>query len=236
MNKQQQNATAQLAKINAGVVNSSRTKLNSSSQPKEWRRETSPSLLRILDGALAAISRHGASMLSMTDIAAAAGVSRATLYRYFSQKEDLLVALGEHTSNNFISGVQRAAAEQQVPMKLLQAVVEFVVQFTAQTKTDRQLEVEPLFVLSFLRSHFDEHVAAVTLVLVPFYEDLEARLGFTVDRRALSETLLRFAESTSLVPGGTLWHSLPSILPAAVEFLLSHAPRQRKMAEVEYAQ
>ena len=80
------------------------TKAGQTSQPKEWRREINPSLLRILDGTLAAIARHGTSMLSMTDIAAASGVSRATLYRYFSQKEDLLSALGEHISNSFVSG------------------------------------------------------------------------------------------------------------------------------------
>lgn len=225
--------TTQQPNSKAQTVKSGQT-----SQPKEWRRDINPSLLRILDGTLAAIARHGTSMLSMTDIAAASGVSRATLYRYFSQKEDLLSALGEHISGSFISGVERAAAGQQQPLEILRAVVEFIVEFTAQAKADRQLEVEPQFVLGFLRAHFAEHVDAVTSALAPCYEYLEGRFGFAVDRRALTETLLRFSESTSLVPGGALWHALPTLLPAAIEVLLGGSARPRKIADtdVEFAQ
>jgi AcrR family transcriptional regulator len=233
MNKQQPNAVASVKKNAVRVETLSG---GSTLQPKEGRREANnPSLQRILDGAHAAISRHGVAMLSMTDIAAAAGVSRATLYRYFSQKEDLLAALGEHVSNNFIAGVQRAAAEQETPMQMLRAVVEFLVKFTSQTHSDRQLEVEPLFVLGFLRSHFAEHVEAATTALALFYEDVENRLGFEVDRRGLSEALLRFSESTSLIPGGALWDSLPTVLPAAVETLLSHAKATGKVPDFEFA-
>jgi len=46
----------------------------------------------ILDAAAAVISERGESA-SMADVAAAAGVSRATLYRYFASREDLLQAL-----------------------------------------------------------------------------------------------------------------------------------------------
>ena len=133
-------------------------------------------------------------------------------------------------------GVERAAAGQEQPLEILRAVVEFIVEFTAQAKADRQLEVEPQFVLGFLRAHFGEHVDAVTSALAPFYEYLEGRFGFEVDRRALTEALLRFSESTSLVPGGVLWHTLPTLLPAAVETLLGQTARPRKVADVEFAQ
>lgn len=190
---------------------------------REWRRDANPSLIRILDGALSAIARQGTQTLSMTDIAAAAGVSRATLYRYFSQKDDVLAALGDHISNGFIAGVQRAATNSGTPLDNLRAVVQFVIDYTAQAKADRQLEVEPQFVLGFLRAHFAEHVEAVTVALTPFYDYLDRRLGVAADRRALTEGLLRFSESTSLVPGGMLWQQLSSVLPQAVEALLGSA-------------
>src|SRR5690606_12195850 len=115
-------------------------------------------------------------------------------------------------------------------LDILRAVVGFVVAFTDQAKSARQLEVEPQFVLSFLREHFAEHVDTVASALAPFYDYLERRLALSVDRRALTEALLRFSESTSLVPGGPLWHALPEVLPAAVEMLLAGIPARRSEA------
>jgi AcrR family transcriptional regulator len=48
---------------------------------------------RILDTALDLVGRHGLAELSMDELAAAAGVSRATLYRLFPGKEALFAAL-----------------------------------------------------------------------------------------------------------------------------------------------
>lgn len=47
---------------------------------------------RILDAAVAAASVHGVARLSMSDVARTVGLSRPTLYRYFSSREDLLAA------------------------------------------------------------------------------------------------------------------------------------------------
>src|SRR5947199_656450 len=49
----------------------------------------------ILDAAAHALSEHGSST-NMADVAAAAGVSRATLYRYYPDREALLDALSSH--------------------------------------------------------------------------------------------------------------------------------------------
>jgi AcrR family transcriptional regulator len=48
---------------------------------------------RILDTALDLVGRHGLAELSMDELAAAAGVSRATLYRLFPGREALFAAL-----------------------------------------------------------------------------------------------------------------------------------------------
>src|ERR1700735_1432049 len=117
------------------------------------------SLQRILDGAMATLSRRGATQLSMSDVCEAAGVSRATLYRYFARKEDLLAAVGEHVSRNFVQGINKAVAESRTPAERLRLVLEFFIRYTAQVKSDRMLEIEPTFVLKFLQSHFPQHLA-----------------------------------------------------------------------------
>ena len=45
---------------------------------------------RVLDAAMAAVERWGLARLTIDDIAAAAGVSRATLYRMFPGGKDVL--------------------------------------------------------------------------------------------------------------------------------------------------
>jgi AcrR family transcriptional regulator len=53
---------------------------------------------RILDAALELVGRHGLAELSMDELAATAGVSRATLYRLFPGKEALFAALVQRFS------------------------------------------------------------------------------------------------------------------------------------------
>ena len=53
---------------------------------------------RVLDSALELVGRHGLAELSMDELAAAAGVSRATLYRLFPGKEALFAALVQRFS------------------------------------------------------------------------------------------------------------------------------------------
>jgi AcrR family transcriptional regulator len=177
------------------------------------------SLHRILDGALAALSRRAATQLSMTDVCAAACISRATLYRYFSNKPDLLAAVGEHVSTNFIDGLKVATAQSDVPSERLRLVLEFFIGYTAQVRTDRMLEIEPAFVLQFLQSHFVVHVAAFNDALAPVYDDLEAHLGIRINRALVSEVLLRAEQSTVVVPAGRSWSALPEVLSRMLEQL-----------------
>ena len=170
------------------------------------------SLQRILDGAMAAVSRRGATQLSMSDVSEAAGVSRATLYRYFARKEELLAAVGEHVSRNFADGIKQAVAASSSPAGRLRLVLEFFTRYTSQVKSDRMLEIEPSFVLKFLQSHFPQHVAILNDALAPVYDDIEAHLGVRVNRPLLSEILVRAQQSTVVVPSGPSWEILPDAL------------------------
>lgn len=177
------------------------------------------SLERILDGAIAVLSRRGAAQLSMSAVCEAAGISRATLYRYFARKEDLLEAVGEHVSRNFVEGINKAVAESRTPVERLRLVLEFFIRYTAQVKSDRMLEIEPTFVLKFLQSHFPQHLAVFNDALAPVYDDIEAHLGIPVNRSLVSEVLLRAEQSTVVVPAGGSWDALPAALSRMLEQL-----------------
>jgi AcrR family transcriptional regulator len=204
---------------------------SSSTEVQAPQRPTGPngrSLQRILDGAMAALSRRGATQLSMTDVCDAAGISRATLYRYFSNKQDLLTAVGEHVSRNFIDGIQAAIAQSDTPADRLRLVLEFFIRYTAQVKSDRMLEIEPTFVLHFLQSHFAQHVAVFNEALSPVYDDIETHLGIRINRALVSEVLLRAEQSTVVVPAGRSWNSLPEALSRMLEQLYQARKSGRK--------
>jgi AcrR family transcriptional regulator len=204
---------------------------SSSSEVRRPSRPTGPngrSLQRILDGAMAALSRRGATQLSMTDVCDAAGISRATLYRYFSNKQDLLAAVGEHVSRNFIDGIKAVIAQSDTPADRLRLVLEFFIGYTAQVKTDRMLEIEPTFVLQFLQSHFAQHVAVFNEALSPVYDDIETHLGIRINRVLVSEVLLRAEQSTVVVPAGRSWSALPEALSRMLEQLYQVKKSGRK--------
>jgi AcrR family transcriptional regulator len=80
----------------------------------------------ILDAAAHVFSEQGAAA-NLADVAAAAGVSRATLYRYYPNREALLKALGAHALTELASrlndaGLERATVEEAVE-RLARAIV-----------------------------------------------------------------------------------------------------------------
>src|SRR6266571_3512951 len=80
----------------------------------------------ILDAAAHVLSEHGSSS-NMADVAAAAGVSRATLYRYYPHREALLDALAAHALADAAAriadaGLERAPVEEAIE-RIVRALV-----------------------------------------------------------------------------------------------------------------
>jgi len=72
---------------------------------------------RILETALELVGRHGLAGLSMDELAAVAGVSRATLYRLFAGKEALFAALVRSFSPfEPIAAVLEAMGDRPLPV------------------------------------------------------------------------------------------------------------------------
>lgn len=80
----------------------------------------------ILDAAAHVLSEHGAGS-NMAEVAAAAGVSRATLYRYFPHREALLdalaaQALADGAAHLADAGLERAPVEEAIE-RIVRAIV-----------------------------------------------------------------------------------------------------------------
>ncbi|MFD9191798.1 TetR/AcrR family transcriptional regulator [Streptomyces phaeochromogenes] len=81
----------------------------------------------LLDAAHAALGRRPWSTVRMVDVAAAAGVSRQTLYNEFGSKDGLARALVRREADAYLAGVERALVSRSEPRERLAAAAEWTV-------------------------------------------------------------------------------------------------------------
>ncbi|MEV6251005.1 helix-turn-helix domain-containing protein [Streptomyces sp. NPDC051742] len=86
-----------------------------------------PAREALLDAALAALEHRPWSAVRMADLAAAARVSRQTLYNEFGSKEGLARALVRREADTYLQGVRRLLADPAPPERNLVAVAEWTV-------------------------------------------------------------------------------------------------------------
>jgi AcrR family transcriptional regulator len=119
----------------------------------------------ILDAAAHVFSEQGTAA-NLADVATAAGVSRATLYRYYPNREALLRALGAHALNELASrlndaGLERATVKEAIE-RLARALVavgdRYSVLVGEQCVTD-EADAERL-VLAPMRAVFERGIAS----------------------------------------------------------------------------
>jgi AcrR family transcriptional regulator len=123
---------------------------------------------RILEVTREGVGRFGPRKLSLSDIAVMAGVSRPTLYRYFSSKDDLLDALALQDQELFDNGLQ-AALHGKRGAKRLEVALEYIVSSQENLPTRYLVDIEPTFVLN----HLAGSLSAITKSLTPIFEQLQ---------------------------------------------------------------
>ncbi|MFJ7074874.1 TetR/AcrR family transcriptional regulator [Streptomyces sp. NPDC098781] len=111
----------------------------------------------LLDAAYTALARRPWSAVRMVDVAAAAGVSRQTLYNEFGSKEGLARALVRREADGYLAGVDRALASPGDARDRLAATAEW----TAGLARDNAL------VRAMLTGCWSERLPSPTLSAVP---------------------------------------------------------------------
>jgi AcrR family transcriptional regulator len=102
---------------------------------------------RILVATAEVLGRNGLTKLSLSEVAAQAGVSRPTLYRWFASKEELISAFSRYERHTFDSGLSRATAGLRGPEKL-DAALRFIVDYQHSSTGVRMIDIEPRHVLA----------------------------------------------------------------------------------------
>lgn len=83
----------------------------------------------ILDGGIAVFTRQGVSQTSVEDLLVASGISRRTFYRFFKNKEEVLVALFDVACTLFVRAFEEAVEREAGPAEKLSRGVDTYLEF-----------------------------------------------------------------------------------------------------------
>jgi AcrR family transcriptional regulator len=166
--------------------------------------DSDESLRHILDSALATFQRLGIRRTTMGDVSMTAKVGRATLYRRFPQKSDLVRAALLHELRRFLDDLDdRIAGAPTVRERLVEGFVGGVTGVREHPLLSRLLATEPNDVLPYVTLEGGPIIAVATAYLAGHIREGVAAGELTVaDPDETAEVMVRIAHSLVLTPAG----------------------------------
>jgi AcrR family transcriptional regulator len=154
----------------------------------------------ILAAARRAIAAKGPGKLTLSEVAAAAGVSRPTLYRWFPTRDDLFTALTEYERAQFDGGLQAEMDAHRTPSRRLDAALRYLLTYLDEAMGDDPIGVDPAFALHSLNESLHTQVETLVRILGPALDEVPAVRSRALTRDQAAEMFLRVAYSHYLVP------------------------------------
>lgn len=105
-----------------GSANSARVPAGSARKAR-WAEHREQRRKQFIDAAIEAVLRHGPDV-DMDQVAATAGVSKPVLYRYFTDRSQLWLAVGEHLAGAVVAAVSPAIEQVREERALIEATVD----------------------------------------------------------------------------------------------------------------
>jgi AcrR family transcriptional regulator len=187
--------------------------------PKLWNQtiETHRAAVReaTLDTTAALVARHGLRSVTMSQIAEATGIGRATLYKYFPDVEAILHAWHERQITGHLQQLAEARDQAEDPGQRLQAVLEAYALIAHESHGHHDSELAALL-------HRDGQVAHAEQQLRVMIRDLLAEAAQTGDVRddvaaeELASYCLAALTAASSLPSETAVRRLVSVTLAGL--------------------
>ena len=161
-----------------------------------------PTTEAILDAAVVEFEQHGFRRVALDDVARRARVSRTTIYRRFSNKDELVAAVIERENVRLFADIavelKNAGPQSNY---YVEAFTLSMVRFRQHRVLTRMLADEPGLMIELAHQHWGaavERMAAALRVIFP--DGFAERIGAdAVDE--LADTILRYAAMLLLLPG-----------------------------------
>jgi AcrR family transcriptional regulator len=154
----------------------------------------------IVAAAMRSVRGRGPQKLTLSAVAAEAGVSRPTLYRWFPTKTLLLAAMTAYEVEQFDTGLQALADAYPNPAKRFDAALRYIVTYLDDTMGADSISADPEFALQSLADSLGSHITSVARVLSDALDQIPGVLRGALTREQGAEMLLRVAYSHYLVP------------------------------------
>jgi AcrR family transcriptional regulator len=155
---------------------------------------------RILGAALRLVGRRGVKRLGMQEVSEAAGVSRATLYRYFPSKDHLMDAVAVFDERTFTDGLAAALAVVADPADRIRTFVAFAFDYIRTHPARVLFETEPEFVLGYLLAHLPKLQRAFLAQLGDAVDAAPAVASGSLSREQLVDVVVRLFASSFIIP------------------------------------
>lgn len=162
---------------------------------------------RILDAALERFELFGVRRTTMDDVASAAGIGRATLYRRFAGRDEIVRATILREMARFIATVDEAGAETDDPRdQLVEGFVTILRSARTHPVLARLLDTEPDVILPFLTVENAPLLALcrdyLTELIAGWRE--AGHVADDVEPQLLAELLVRLSQSLLVTPRGAI--------------------------------
>jgi AcrR family transcriptional regulator len=184
-----------------------------------------PTTEAILDAAVVEFERHGFRRAALDDVARRARVSRTTIYRRFSNKDELVAAVIERENVTLFADIA-AELKQAGPQSnyYVETFTLSILKFRRHRVMDRMITDDPALVLELGRQHHGAAIERMAEALrVIFPEGFADRIGEqAVDE--LADTVLRYAAMVLLLPSAQPLETADDIRAFASQHFLPSLP------------
>lgn len=153
----------------------------------------------ILAATRRAIARRGPGKLTLSAVAAEAGVSRPTLYRWFPTKAHLLAAITEYETEQFDLGLG-SALDSGPTVSQLDAALSYLVNYLEVSMSNDPIGVDPAYALQSLEAALEPQSKTLALRLGEALAHVPAVEAGVLSEQQAAEILLRIVFSHYLMP------------------------------------
>jgi AcrR family transcriptional regulator len=188
-------------------------------------RASDPALEAILDAAVVEFERHGFRRVALDDVARRARVSRTTIYRRFSNKNELVAAVIERENVRLFADIA-AEVKQAGPQSnyYVEAFTLSILKFRRHRVLDRMISDEPGLVIELAETHYSAAIERMAEALrVIFPAGFAERIG-ELAVIELADTILRYAAMVLLLPSAQPLETADDIRAFATRHFLPSLP------------